>query len=221
MVLPLHYFGLGNRLRTMSCANILVEDGGRMMAVDWEPSAECNVRFEELFNLTHARAAGVLDVFDRAANLPVIMHIDETSKVTMETDLRTIPLQANSVNSKPIIDTLLSYPDPIVFQTTGMFRPRHISCQALLVRRSAFYKALRPVQGITDVVDRYYHSHMRRHLVVGMHIRVNADFDYPHIPDFSNTVRTWGETAPVELFEQVCAVLGRTSEMPCVFELVC
>lgn len=52
LVLPAHLFGLANRLRTMSCVNILAGDSGRGLSVHWLPSPECNVEFTDLFNTT-------------------------------------------------------------------------------------------------------------------------------------------------------------------------
>jgi hypothetical protein len=121
----------------------------------------------------------------------------------METDMKTVPLLSNSVNSRPVIDTFRQHPDIVALFTTGLFRPRHVACQELLYRRSTFYQALKPVDAVQQVVERFYSVRMRRHLAVGLHVRVNAEFDYAHIPDFDSHVVTWDAASPVELFEQV------------------
>ena len=41
--------GLANRLRVLASASILAECTGRNLFVNWIPSKECNVEWEELF----------------------------------------------------------------------------------------------------------------------------------------------------------------------------
>lgn len=200
MHLPLHLFGLANRLRTMSCAHILARDSNRWMVVDWQPSPECNVTYPELFQPTPKHVLSLLDSTKSPAKFN-FRRIGTTFEWTLESSVPVVTVNANSLNPRDVFAVLKSPKPDIALRSTGVFRPLHISCQEFFARRSAFYRALRPVDAIQRAVTSFYEQHMQFKLVIGAHIRVDGKHDYPVVP--GEVAETWAKSSPVESIVKV------------------
>jgi hypothetical protein len=201
MHLPLHLFGLANRLRTLSCSHILARDASRVMVVDWQASPECNVTYPELFEPTPNHVLSLLDPSSSHARF-AFRRIGTTFEWTLESSVPVITVNANSLNPRDVFAVLQSPKSDVALRSTGVFRPLHISCQEFFARRSAFYRALRPVDAVQRAVTSFYQQHMQFKLVIGAHIRVDGKHDYPVVP--GDVPETWAKSSPVESIVRVC-----------------
>ena len=135
VVLPLHMFGLANRLRSLASIAIIAEDAGSVVTVDWQPSEDCNATLGDLFD-TQAAAAGLLfDGYDRDTHFPLAMRINPATGgagvLTSEHQV-VVPLMGARGDTLPVLHALRANPGvQFVFLSTGLFRPQHVDCQVV------------------------------------------------------------------------------------------
>ena len=217
LVMPIHLFGLANRLRSLSCVSILAEDSKRSYLLDWKPSPECNVTFGDLFNTSAIEASGLLQLYDPALGGPFhFIRRGTEYKWDLTMSMPGVVVDGNNVDPRTVFPTLNSDAPLLAVKATGIFRPLHITCQEYLVRRSLFYRGLQPVDAVQRIVDAFYAKHMARHLVIGAHIRVDRAHDYPVVPD-ANAAHVWADSTPITSMQRVsgvCTCCGHCCEVP-------
>ncbi len=205
VIAPQYMFGLMNRLRALSHLYIIAADAQREMYVDWHKAPDCGVDFGDLFDTTSTTPWMRLPMFDhRAPGAPRVSVRVNGTIGNITSSVRQIRVEGNCVDSAAILEQLRVNPDEVfVLESSSLSRPLHITCQEFLVRRAAFYRSLQPIPAIQRHVDAFYHEHMMRHLVVGVHVRVDYGDDYPVVPATGDTRRFFFQSAPQRLYETV------------------
>jgi len=151
IVYPQH--GLANRLRALVSAKILAEYTGRKLFVNWVPSRECNVEWQELF----------LDRFERCP-LPL-------SRFRVGINLYDDSVIPISLSQYAPRLSIYDQPDQIAVHTCRNFRPENMSNEAYADAKSFFYKKLRPVAVVEKTVEDIEKQCFEACNVIGVHIR--------------------------------------------------
>jgi hypothetical protein len=145
--------GLANRLRALASAGILAECTGRNLFVNWIPSKECNVEWEELFLNQIESHPLPLSSFQVGINL----YDDSVIPMSWCRDIPRL-----SVCDESYL---------VAVHTCRNFQPEEMANEAYEEAKSLFYRNLRPVdtvrKTISDIQKRYFDGRD----VVGVHIR--------------------------------------------------
>ena len=147
--------GLANRLRALASARILAECTRRKLFVNWIPSKECNIEWQELFQNQFESCLLPLSNF----HVGISLYDDSVIPMSLHREI-------------PVL-TVCNEPDQIAVHSCRNFRPEEVTRAAYTDAKSSFYKNLRPVatvqNTITDMQRRYFDGCD----VIGVHIRRN------------------------------------------------
>jgi len=145
--------GLANRLRALASAKILADYAGRKLFVNWYPSKECNIEWEELFMNKIERYPSPLSGFQAGVNL----YEDKNNADGFHRDMPGSLICNNS--------------DVVAINTCLNFKPEEIEKEAYDNAKSIFYRSLQPLHEIERIVSDIYERHFERNEIVGIHIR--------------------------------------------------
>ena len=152
--------GLANRLRVLASASILAECAGRNLLVNWIPSKECNVEWEDLFH-TQIRSCPLplsgfqvgIDLYNDAV-IPRCWYQD--------TPRLAVP----------------SGPDLVALHTCRNFQPEEMANEAYEEAKSLFYRNLRPVDTVRKTISDMQKRYFEGRDVIGVHIRRKDHLDF-------------------------------------------
>jgi len=152
--------GLANRLRAIASAKILADYTGRRLLVKWVPSVtECNIAWEDLFVNQLELYPLPLSTFENGLNF-----YDDTGSHDFCWDMPQSLAQNKS--------------DIVALRTFRNFRPKGMREEAFKRSKSLFYKSLKPVSIIQEVVSGIQEQYFKENNVVGVHIRRTDYFSY-------------------------------------------
>ena len=146
-------YGLANRLRALASAKILADYTGRKLFVNWYPSKECNIEWEELFVNTLERYSTPLSSFQAGINL----YDDEHNADGFYWDMPQSLLSNRA--------------DVVAVHTCRSFQSARMSQDTYKAAKSLFYKSLQPVSAIQDIVSTILRNYFEGHNVIGIHVR--------------------------------------------------
>jgi hypothetical protein len=146
-------YGLANRLRALASAKILADYTGRKLFVNWYPSKECNIEWEELFVNRLERYPSPLSSFQTGINL----YDDEKDADGFYWDMPQALLNNRT--------------DVIAVHTCYNFQLREMTKEAYIGAKSLFYKGLKPVHTVEESVRDIHTRYFEGNDVVGVHIR--------------------------------------------------
>jgi hypothetical protein len=152
--------GLANRLRALSSAKIFAEQTGRKLFLNWLPSDECNVEWQELF----------LDPFE---NCPLLL-----SSFRAGIDLYDDSVIPMSWYREIPVLTARDESDRIAVHSCRNFLPAGMNGATYMDAKSSFYKKLHPVHRVQKKIDDMQKRHFSGHDVAGVHIRRNDHLSF-------------------------------------------
>ena len=209
LVAPIQLYGLANRLRALEMAHILATRAGRRLAVHWIPATDCAVQFRELFDVDALAAAGVLVDVSGDSHLRCEFVPDDSEHVfRLQSNIPVVPTTRRDVwNTSAALALLSSSRVPMALEAWHIARPVDMDCQSYFTHRSHLLKSLVPVGWIRETVEGFVSEHMRFRLTVGVHVRMDREFDDPCIPygGKDGPYSSFEEFAPLGKYEQVCS----------------
>jgi hypothetical protein len=146
-------YGLANRLRAIASAKIFAEHTGRKLFVNWAPSKQCNVRWEELFITP-------LDPYP----LP-------SSSFQVGIDLYDDDIDPDSFSREIPPLLALNRSDVVAVRCCQNFQLPEMTAEAYAAAKSFFYRSLQPVEAVQKAVSDMHRRYFEGHNVVGIHIR--------------------------------------------------
>ena len=146
-------YGLANRLRALASAKILADYTGRKLFVNWYPSKECNIEWEELFVNKLERYSTPLSSFQAGINL----YDDEKDADGFYWDMPQALLNNRA--------------DVIAVHTCHNFQLREVTKEVYIGAKSLFYKGLQPVHNVEKNIIDIHRRYFEGNDVVGVHIR--------------------------------------------------
>lgn len=153
-------YGLANRLRSLASAKILADYTGRKLFVNWAPSKECNIEWEELFINKLERYPSPLSSFESGVDL----YDDATNA---DAFYRDMPRSLISDGS-----------DVVAVHTCLNFRLSEMAAEAYERAKSIFYRSLQPVARIEKTVNEIHGRYFEGNNIVGVHIRRRDHFAF-------------------------------------------
>jgi hypothetical protein len=204
IILFLHALGLANRLRVLASAVQLAEEAQRTLYVSWKATKSCNATYFELFGSSGSRdfklyaSQGVERVVVHPQLMKEVLHLKWKGNIQQ--------LDAVKVSQRVVL-----------LQTTAFFQLRHVTCQEYLRRKQHFYQSLmlhKPIPMVSQIFEKMFEQHLRKRLVVGVHIRIDDPaHDWRIVPPHvghdddggkKNTgFLSWGEVSPPSSFIEI------------------
>jgi hypothetical protein len=210
LILLISRDGLANRLRTIADFYAICQETGRELVVSWQPSVECNARFEDLFDLK--ATSKVISNFQ-------VLNYDVLSSNTIQDEevYRKLAIEAGiSFYLQPRIpDFFLDkdskiYSSEVTFVLTkfhGLVASESKSCEEYLEKRSNFLRSLQPLDFLRKYVHDMKREYFAGHTMVSLHYRVHREeFDWAVVPPMLESglnAVTFDESAGLTKFEQV------------------
>ena len=172
LVLPIHSFGLANRLRLLASGVSLSKLLGLPLYVDWRPSFGCNASLPDLFDLTSSAfdssfklypssssdaLRSLLLVHEEArivgAKLPVGPNpnpgVNDTNLYVVTTDIQVLNVFGISFDASRFFPTTPTPLDPtasttntIIIKSSGQFIPSATPCTSYYYQKSRLYSLL-------------------------------------------------------------------------------
>jgi|GEM_PF-2378717 len=168
--------GLANRLRALASAWILADYTGRQLFVNWDPSKECNIEWNELFLNKLERYPFPLSSFQSGINLYDDGNNSEGFCHDMPRSL------------------ICNKSDVVAMHTCHNFQVDDTTNEAYNAAKSFFYRSLKPVHEVERTVSEIYTRHFEGSDVVGVHIR-RTDL-------FASTKKDSTLVCPTKLFHE-------------------
>ena len=145
--------GLANRLRVLASASILADCTGRNLFVNWIPSKDCNVEWEELFlNQVESRPLPL-----SGFQVGIDLYDDTVIPMFWCRDTPRLAVRGESYL--------------VAVHTCRNFQPEEMTNEAYEEAKSLFYRNLRPVDAVRQTVSDMQKRYFDGHDVVGVHIR--------------------------------------------------
>ena len=177
IILRLTRLGLANRLNALADWYIISRISSRVLVVSWEPTPDCNARFEELFqscpqNVYLLRDSLLKDqlLFDTkimAQNSSYANLDDEHARSFFFDDLGLL--------SSPVVNLYTSYDGSIVL--------KNMSCQHYFAMKHTFLQKIISIQAIKDIFHQVKSEFFNQHVMIGVHIRLhNQLYDWEVVP---------------------------------------
>jgi len=151
VVYPKH--GLANRLRALASASIVAEYTGRNLFVNWIPSKECNVEWEELFLNQIESHPLPLSSYQVGINL----YDDTVIPMSWYQDIPRLSVRDESYL--------------VAVHTCRNFQPEEMTNEAYKEAKSLFYRNLLPVETVEKTVRDMQKRYFDGCDIVGVHIR--------------------------------------------------
>ena len=127
--------GLANRLRALASASIFAECTNRILYLNWLPSRDCNVEWDELFlNPIRCHPLPVSN-FQVGINL----YDDTVIPISWYREIPCLPVQDE--------------PGLVAVHTCRNFRPKEMTNEAYEEAKSLFYRDLRPVDTVQKAIS--------------------------------------------------------------------
>ena len=168
MIVPLHIYGLANRLRSLASYMQLSKRLNRRLHVSWKITPECGCELNDIFespDRLEAKNDGIyFEVFQGNRSL-----LDE---VIENAAGGVVNIGWNSVVDVPDLESQTTDQRTIVFALHhSWFTLSGQTCMEYFVGKSHFYRSLRPVQAVVDIVDKVWKHKLEGRAVVGVHFR--------------------------------------------------
>ena len=152
--------GLANRLRVLTSAKIFAEHAGRKLFLNWIPSGECNIEWQDLFLDRYESFPSPLSSFQAGIDL----YDDSVIPMSWYREIPVLTVRDES--------------DRIAVHSCRNFLPAGMNSAAYMDAKSSFYKKLRPVDRVQKKIDDMQKRHFAGCDVTGVHIRRNDHLSF-------------------------------------------
>lgn len=227
IVLPVDVLGLANRLRIIASFYAIAKYSHRSLVVVWAPSEECNVEFDELFDITSSLEAFELDVvivspggpgpLDNGSllNSLKLLHKDLNRHMVLKfpgdyfvdtSFLISSPSDGDEISYRETIDI-------VTMRTASTHAPLGISCADYSRLKMEFYASLTPATEVRDMQNEALgllysvwgiDDRTHKSPIVGVHVRMYDDeYDWAVVPpEYREMPSFVSETIPVGVSDE-------------------
>jgi hypothetical protein len=207
---------LANRLRAIADWYVISMLSDRILLVSWTKDAQCNIKFNELFE-TVPNGIRILPYV-----IPKVDGLNVVSQIASSLDLTSVIMDDSwkiSLNSNPddhgfvLRDNeIKSYTNVIITNHVGLITLEGISCQQYFSMRSNFYSSLIPVPFVRESIQDIHNNYFSKHILIGIHYRAHEEnFDWQVVPPRvqQTEANKFGQGANEQDFERLMTLIDR------------
>lgn len=207
IVVIISRLGLANRLRSLADWYQIALMSNRELLVSWEPTWDCNAKFDDLFVeappgfklLPFVLPAGDAGV-EYVANVAIARGVSHYAIYQKDMENLWVDKRKAFILSKELVH---SDTEVIVTHYDGIISLEGVECQQYMMMHSQFLTRLIPNQAAQQFLQSLQSTHFPNRIMVGVHYRMHdAQQDWAVVPPFSGTseAKTFGTGVSVQDF---------------------
>lgn len=206
IILQITRLGLANRLRSVADWYVIGRLTNRDLLVSWEPTIECNISFNELFD-DGPPGLSLLPIFLPQGGGEKL--ISDMAKTINSTYFNMDSLSGDKKFNEFFVDIkeVESLNFNIIYTSyDGIKCSNKIKSQQYMYMRSNFYQQLRPNPFIIENINHIINSYFSNNIMIGVHIRMyDPKFDWEIVPPRNglHKASAFGDGASVEDFKSI------------------